>query len=396
MGTVFEIHDRKVSEKALHAAKAEAERALRAKDAFLAALSHELRTPLTPVLMTAAALEAETEPPPDWRRQISTIRRNVELEARLIDDLLDLTRIAKGKLALVSSTSDLHALLGQAVEIVRADVTGNGERAVIRFDLQAEAHHVIGDSARLQQVSWNLLKNAVKFSAPGGEVSVRTWNPAPGRVVVAVTDRGHGIAADFLPRIFTAFEQEETASAHRFGGLGLGLAISKKLVEMHGGTISVESAGRGLGATFTVEFATTTAPSPNKISLIPKESDAPRTLRLLVVEDHAPTLDVLVRLLRRRGHDVTTATSVREALERAAAQRFDFVVSDVGLPDGTGTEVMQELSVCYGLRGVALSGYGMEEDLARSREAGFVAHLTKPVNFNQLQRVLDEVVVQDG
>jgi len=366
-------------------------RASRAKDDFLAALSHELRTPLTPVLMTAAALETDTALPREVRDQFGMVRRNIELEARLIDDLLDLTRISHGKVQIHPAIVDLHQLLEQSAEIASND--GFGKQVRIVFALEAARRHVTGDSARLQQVFWNIIKNALKFTAAGGRVTVSTRNDDAGMIVVSVTDTGLGIRADVLPHIFEAFEQGEITFQQRFGGLGLGLAISRAIVEIHGGEIHAQSEGVGRGATFSVALAT--VEEPKSIASLQSRPHPPRRARrLLVVEDHEETLTVLARLLQRRGHHVISARSMREGLAAAAKENFDAVVSDLGLPDGTGFELMEKLRAAHGLRGIALSGYGMDEDLRRSREAGFGAHLTKPVDFGQLERALEDLIAE--
>lgn len=370
-------------------AKEEAERANRAKDNFLAALSHELRTPLTPVLMCAATLEDEPGLSAEHREQIGMMRRNVELEARLIDDLLDLTRISHGKLKLlVTGPVDVHSLLKHTQEIVSSDA--QDKRVHLEFEFSATEHNVAADAGRLHQVFWNLVKNAIKFTPSGGRITVRTTNPSAGRLAVTVRDNGIGIDRETLPVIFRAFEQGAPRSGVSASGLGLGLSISKTIVELHGGTITAESAGRDLGALFSIGL-NTVAPFPVR------RSDGERTQqsgaklhRLLVVEDHEPTLTVLAGLLRRRGHQVLTAVTVKNALLLAANHPIDFVISDLGLPDGNGVDLMLQLANLYGLRGIALSGYGMVEDLARTEQAGFLAHLVKPIKFDQLQTVLEQ------
>jgi PAS domain S-box-containing protein len=366
-------------------------RASRAKDDFLAALSHELRTPLTPVLMMAAALELDPTLSPDLRDQLGMMRRNIELEARLIDDLLDLTRIHNGKLRIAPAIADLHQLLEQTGEIVREE--GIGKKVRFVFQLGAARHHTMGDPTRLQQVFWNIFKNAFKFTAAGGCVTVTTRNDQAGKIIVHISDTGIGIRAEVLPNIFHAFEQGEISFQHRFGGLGLGLAIAHAIVELHGGVIHAESDGVGHGSTFCVTL--TTVERPAAVEEAPAEAPGlSRSLHLLVVEDHEPTLAVLARLLRRGGHHVTLASGLREGLAAAASGSFDLVISDLGLPDGTGFELMEKLRAGYGLRGIALSGYGMEEDLRRSREAGFRAHLTKPIDFAQLERALEDLMAR--
>ncbi len=382
-------------------AREKAERASRAKDEFLAALSHELRTPLTPVLMSAAALQQDNRLPQDVRDQLSMMERNIELEARLIDDLLDLTRIAHGKLALRTQPCDAHSLIALAIEMVRSDAQGKGQ--TLEIDLAAERSHVNGDPARLQQVFWNLLKNAVKFTPESGRLSVRSRDMAD-RLALEISDSGIGISADTIERIFLPFEQAGAVSAdHRVPGLGLGLSIARAILDLHGGSIRAESSGLGEGATFHVELPVTETP-PGALPEIDGQpagrtgGDSHRDrapaapLRLLLVEDHQSTLDVLAHLLTRAGHRVTTAVSVSGALKLAGADRFDAVISDLGLPDGTGFELMEKLHAAHGLRGIALSGYGMDEDLRRSHEAGFGAHLTKPIDFARLERALEDLM----
>jgi signal transduction histidine kinase/CheY-like chemotaxis protein len=384
-----EINDRQKAEAALHLAMADCKRAASAKDDFLAALSHELRTPLTPVLMTAAALETDPALPRDVREQLGMMRRNIELEARLIDDLLDLTRISNGKLQIRPAAADVHQLLEQTAQILHGD--GLATKVRISFNLEAARHHVSGDPTRLQQVFWNIIKNALKFTPVDGRVSVSTHNESPEFIVVRISDTGIGIRPEILSQIFEAFEQGEITFQQRFGGLGLGLAISRGIVELHGGDIRAESDGIGRGACFTITLATMDAP----VAVEQRKSTPPaldRSLRLLVVEDHEATLAVLSRLLTRAGHRLTCAASVGEGLAAAAAGTFDLVISDLGLRDGTGFELMEKLRAAYDLRGIALSGYGMDEDVRRSREAGFAAHLTKPIDFACLERALEELM----
>jgi signal transduction histidine kinase/CheY-like chemotaxis protein len=376
------------SEDAAQRAREEADRANKAKDQFLAALSHELRTPLTPVLMTASVLRQESSLPAAVRDQLRMMQRNIELEARLIDDLLDLTRISRGKLKMIMECVDLHAALNHTEEIVRNDAS---DKAVdLKFVLNAAEHLVDGDAARLHQVLWNVVKNAIKFTLPGGRVVVRTANPASGKLRISVNDTGVGINRETLPSIFSAFGKTTAKESPRSNGLGLGLAISKSIVEMHDGRIWAESAGEGKGAVFTIELSTHDVRSAVPLPTRKRSARNGEHYRLLVVEDHQPTLNVLAGLLRREGHNVLLASTVDAALTLAAANKIDLVISDIGLPDGSGVDLMLQLTRDYGLRGIALSGYGMEEDLLRSREVGFVAHLIKPIQFEQLNRVIGQ------
>ena len=370
-------------------AKDEAERANRAKDKFLAALSHELRTPLTPVLMCAAALEQETTLEPELRRQLGMMRRNIELEARLIDDLLDLTRVSHGKLQLVNpGPVDVHTLLRHTEEIVRSEA--RQKSVSLEMELAAQSYHVAGEAARLNQVFWNLLKNAVKFTPVGGRIVFRTFNPSSDKLTFVVSDSGLGIDEQRLPFIFRAFEQGDVRQLQPCAGLGLGLSIAKAIVELHGGTIRAESLGPNQGAVFTIDLDTVPPLSIAQLPPVESEHRAKKSFHLLVVEDHEATLEVLGRLLKRYGHTVVTASTVEDAVRLAANNRFDFVISDLGLPDGNGVDLMLRLNHDYGLRGIALSGYGMADDRARTEQAGFLAHLVKPVNFDELHRVLEQ------
>jgi PAS domain S-box-containing protein len=255
-------------------ARADAEAASQAKDRFLAVLSHELRTPLTPVLATVESLASDPALPPQYAEDVAVIRRNVELEARLIDDIIDVTRIARGKVQLHHEAVDAHASIRHALAICQKEVEAKGLE--LGLVLRAKRHHVWADPTRLQQVLWNVVNNAVKFTPPEGRVTVRTSDGPDGRLLVQVSDSGIGITPDVLPRLFNAFEQGERAITRRFGGLGLGLTITKALVEMHGGTIEASSEGRGLGATFSLGFATVPDPAASAAPTVPPARGRPR------------------------------------------------------------------------------------------------------------------------
>lgn len=376
-----------------------------AKDQFLATLSHELRTPLTPVLAVVSALETDRRLPVEVRERLGSVRRNTELEARLIDDLLDLTRIERGKLDLHRESTDVLPLLAHAVEAcLTPETEAKGLRLVT--ELAADNHRVWADGPRLSQVLWNLLKNAVKFTPAGGSIRVRSWNEgeagAPERsLVIEIVDTGMGIDAELLPRIFDAFEQGQRTITRRFGGLGLGLAISRAIVEQHGGLLQAASEGRGRGASFTLRLpvglpaaapAVPAAAEAGSAAAPDQRPAATRTVHVLLVEDHPDTAEALADLLRASGHRVTVAGSVGEALAMAEAAAaagepgsIDLVVSDLGLPDGSGCDLMRELAERHGLRGIALSGYGMDDDVQQSLAAGFERHLTKPVDIRTLE-----------
>lgn len=386
VGVSIDITDRKRAEEELKVARDAAEAANRAKDHFLAVLSHELRTPLSPIITTLHLMELEGELPPAMAEHVEVIRRNVELEARLIDDLLDLTRIARGKLQLHTQPVDVHATVRATLDICSSDV--RGKRQELSLDLAARRSTVEGDSARLQQVLWNLIKNATKFTPIGGRIGVRTRDVG-GSLAVEVSDTGIGVEESALCRIFNAFEQADGRVTRQYGGLGLGLAIAKAIVEMHGGTLTCRSGGAGRGATFTVTLPTVAyAAAPRRLAPVDGEA---RPLRILLVEDHADTARAMSSLLRLRGHEVRHAAGVSAAMGIARAEKFDLLISDIGLPDGSGIDVVRQTAM-RGVPSIALTGYGSDEDVARCRAAGFDHHLTKPVNFEKLEAAIRHLV----
>lgn len=370
--------------KSAQKARAESERANRAKDSFLAMLSHELRTPLTPVLTSVLALEQADNLSDEMRASLQMIRRNVELEARLIDDLLDLTRISKGKVQLNLEEVDAHSLLRNALEICQADI--DKKQLALQIDFAAEKVALEADPARLQQIFWNLIKNAVKFTPEGGRLQIRTQN-LDGQLQVEVSDTGMGIDAETLPKIFNAFEQGERS---RLGGLGLGLAISKTLVETHNGKLTAASPGRDQGATFTATFPVGNSSVGHTRAAMPVMAGARKSMRVLLVEDHEDTNRSLTQLLRRRGYHVQPAHSIKEALAAAAQEPFDVLVSDIGLPDGSGIDLMEKLKGDRPIFGIALTGFGMEDDLRKSHDVGFNHHLVKPVDLNRLDALIQQ------
>lgn len=366
------------------------------KDQFLAALSHELRTPLTPVLAAVTATDVENSDAEQLRNMLSIIRRNVELEARLIDDLLDLTRISRGKLEVDVRPTDLHSLLHHTVQTCQEEIAK--KKLILKWRLDAAQCAVEADPARLQQVFWNLLKNAVKFTPQGGQIAITTTRLPDDQVAVEVRDDGVGIAPSFIEKIFDAFEQGSPEITRHFGGLGLGLAIAKALVEAHGGTIRAESDPAVGGAAFTVTLrCTTQAPlvsSPSPTSSPAEGTDGRSSIHLLLVEDHIDTAKVLARIISREGYQVHLAASIQQAVAIYENQPMDCVISDIGLPDGSGTELLEKLNTIRPTQGIALSGYGTERDVERSRQAGFFQHLTKPVHWPKLDKALKEVLDQ--
>jgi PAS domain S-box-containing protein len=391
VGSVIDIHDQKIVHDELRAARDAANAANQAKDHFLAGLSHELRTPLTPVLTTIETLELDEHLPPSVAPHIATIRRNIELEARLIDDLLDLTRITRGKIHMSTRPVEVHGLIANVLEICRRDVTA--KRIDIHLGLRAQRTFVTGDPARLQQILWNILQNAVKFTAPEGHIAIRTIDRDE-KLRIEITDSGIGIDADRLEKIFRPFEQGAVEITKQFGGLGLGLAISKMLVDMHAGSIVATSEGSGKGSTFTIELFTIEAPTSGPESILPVRRQArdTRGRKILLVDDHVDTASAVRVLLERRGYKITVADTMHSAMDAFASDTFDLVISDIGLPDGSGWELISSLQERSKVHAIALSGFCTEQDIERSRKAGFDRHLTKPFNFNDLHREIEALL----
>lgn len=372
----------------LSAAKEAAERASAAKDEFLATLSHELRTPLMPILTAVSGLDPVTLGPEELRQLFGMIRRNVELEARLIEDLLDLTRIAHGKLSLALQPVDVHESIRHAAEICADAIAAKGLTLSLR--LRAGVCQVSADPARLEQVFWNVISNAVKFTPPGGRLEVRSENDAGRTILLEVQDTGIGVRPERLDAVFRAFEQEQTTL--RRDGLGLGLAIARALVEAQGGRIHASSPGLEMGTTIHISLplSGTLAGAAATSSASAAEPTPPPVgkLAILLVEDHGDSAEYLSLALQLRGHRVTVARGVEEGWAAFRAGSFDALVSDIGLPDGTGLDLMRRIAAVRPLPAIALSGYGMERDVAASVEAGFSDHLTKPVALTALDQAM--------
>jgi len=388
MAIAAAIAERNRAQAAIEQQKNAVEAANRTKDNFLAMLSHELRTPLTPVMAALDTLDANGLGSTDSKNSLAMIRRNVELESQLIDDLLDLTRIAKDKLQLRFGPLDAHDVINNVVEICRPEA--QARNLTLHLNLRGGAHHVSGDAAKFQQIVWNLLKNAIKFTADNGEITISSSNPEPQLLAVAVHDTGIGIEPEIMNRIFDPFEQGERAFQRRYGGLGLGLAISKSLAQAHGGTLIARSEGRDRGSTFILTMKS--VPPPPRIVKLTARVPESRPLRILLVDDHLDTCTALERLLVRRGHLVAAAHNVRSAMETAARNSFDLLISDIALPDGTGTELMTYLRAISRIPGIAISGFGMNGDIEKSIEAGFAEHLVKPVKMENLEAAIDRVM----
>jgi signal transduction histidine kinase len=380
------------------AARAEAEAANRAKDRFIAMLSHELRTPLTPILFASSILGQDPTVPDRIREELKIITRNVELEARLIDDLLDVTRISQGKLNLAFEIADGHELLHSALRICSSEISA--KNLTVQLELEATEHRIKADAARLQQIFWNLIQNAVKFTPPDGQITLRSNNPRASWFQLEVIDSGIGITSDALSRIFDPFEQ---AGGAVFGGLGLGLTISKAIVELHGGRIFASSAGADHGAMFVIELPNVVSHSierlPAQIEITTSALGMVQNItvhpRILLVDDHIDSVRPMQLFLETIGYRVKIAHTVATALRVAAQEEFDLLVSDIGLPDGSGEDLLRELQdKGQKLPSIALSGYGTEQDVQRSRAAGFHVHLTKPVSPQDLRATMEALLAK--
>jgi signal transduction histidine kinase len=386
MALAAAMAERRRMEAALEAQKALVEAANRTKDNFLAMLSHELRTPLSPVLLAVEALQKSW--PENAEATLEIIRRNICVEQHLIDDLLDVTRISKGKLELSLTSLDVHRQIENVTEICRSEAEAKGIR--VQLHLAASSHFVLADEARFQQIIWNLLQNAVKFSREGGVVSISTANESRDELTIIVQDHGIGIDPEAMQRIFNPFEQGERSLKRRFGGLGLGLAISKSLADAHGATLTAASEGINRGATFRLRIKTTAATALDGAMPKAPEARSHSALRILLVDDHVDTCTVMGRLLSAQGHAITVAHDIKSALAKVEANEFDVLISDVGLPDGSGTELMAKAK--NRVVGIAISGFGTDIDAARSLQAGFSQHLVKPVTMEKLDAALQRVM----
>lgn len=373
-----------------------AENANGAKDLFLATLSHELRTPLNPALLLASEGAQNERLSIEVRKDFATIEKNILLEAKLINELLDFTKIARGKIALNMVAVSVNDVLRDAVSNVQSEI----DERHLRLKVQAFAGNplVTADPMRLQQVFWNVLKNAAKFTQSGGAISVdASIDSRKGMLIVRVTDTGVGIVASELDQIFEPFVQSSLASKRQqpnAGGLGLGLAIAKSLVELHSGSIKAESRGLGFGSVFTIELpsGSSALPPPSRPARSRSEfggNQGSSGLRVLVVEDDPESRNAIQRLLVARGMNVSSVGTYDEALRFSTLHQIDLLIADIGLPDGNGLDLLKLLARrSPQIRGIALSGYGSETDRNRSTDAGFAIHLLKPVGIEMLEAAL--------
>jgi signal transduction histidine kinase len=386
--TLTDLTEHRELEQKLELQKVLAEAAVASKELFFATLSHELRTPLTPLVALLEDCAADEKRSAEDLAAFAIMRRNLDLEIHLIDDLLDVTRITSGKLELRRETIDVHMCLQQAIRICQAEIAGKGLQ--LAFKPAAQRHFVNGDSSRLLQVFWNLIKNAAKFTPWGGRIDIETRCDEAYHLTVEFRDTGIGIDAWPMGHIFDPFFQVELSRKQRGAGLGLGLPICKAITEAHGGTLSANSAGLGKGATFRLELATVSEPH-TEMGGLTTDAAAParrEDLRLLLVEDHDDTREVLARLLSQRGYEVEAARNAQEARSLASGMTFDLLVSDIALPDATGCELLEELRDKHGLCGIAMSGFGSDADIVQSKEAGFLEHLVKPIDATVLDAAI--------
>jgi CheY-like chemotaxis protein/two-component sensor histidine kinase len=381
------------------AARAEAEAANRLKDEFLATLSHELRTPLTAILGWAKLLADGQITEGKAADAFAAIYRNARSQAQLIDDLLDVSRVITGKLRIEVITVNLAAVVQAAASVVRP--AAEAKRVGLNVHVEAGAATIDGDPARLQQVVWNLLSNAVKFTPSGGRVEVRVRR-AGSQTEVAVSDTGQGIEPEFLPHVFERFRQADMGTTRRHGGLGLGLAIVRHLVELHDGTVTAESGGQGRGSTFKVRLpvrAVRGAGQPAACAEQPARTgggfEAPAAtptlegVKVLVVDDEADARRLLTEVLSSRGAEVLTAASADAALELLQTWRPHVLLSDIGMPDGDGYELIQRVRGLPEGRGgrtpaAALTAYAGPGDRERALSSGFQLHVAKPVEPAEL------------
>jgi PAS domain S-box-containing protein len=389
-------------------ARVEAERSSRMKDEFLATLSHELRTPLNAILGWSQLLGRGGGDPKTLEEGLAVIERNTRAQAQLIDDLLDMSRIVSGKIRLETRSINPAVFIHAAVETVTPAALAKGIRMPLVLDEQAGP--ILGDASRLQQVVWNLLSNAIKFTPRGGRVTVTLARVASG-VEIAVTDTGQGITGEFLPHVFERFRQADASSTRRHGGLGLGLAIAKQIVELHGGTIQANSAGEGQGSTFRIDLPLASVAERTRAdSATPEAVEAQETprggselagLKVLVVDDEPDALRLVRKLLEACGAEVLGAYSAAEALPLVESRRPDVLISDLGMPDVDGYELLRQVRSLGAERGgrvpaIALTAFARSEDRTRALLAGFLVHVSKPVEPDELVATVASVAGRTG
>ncbi|NEQ20966.1 MAG: PAS domain S-box protein, partial [Microcoleus sp. SIO2G3] len=393
LGTLTDITDRKQAEaereqlfQQEQAAREAAERANRIKDEFLAVLSHELRSPLNPILGWTKLLQMRKFDETKTAAALATIERNARVQTQLIDDLLDVAKILRGKLSLNVNSVNLSSAIEAAIDTVR---TAAVAKSISLHPVLPNIGQVSGDAARLQQIVWNLLSNAIKFTPNGGRINIQL-NRVGNQAEFTVKDTGRGINPDFLPHIFESFRQEDASITRQYGGLGLGLAIVRQLVEAHGGTITADSLGEELGATFTVRLPLLdVVPEIQHTDALPQDKLDLIGIRVLAVDDDPDARDLLTALLSQYGADVLTVTSAVEVLENLASFQPDVLVSDIGMPGVDGYTLIQQVRALPSAKGgeipaIALTAYAREDDRDRAISSGFQRHVIKPLEPEQL------------
>ncbi|MDM9379555.1 PAS domain S-box protein [Chlorogloeopsis sp. ULAP01] len=400
-GTCTDIHDQKELEierehllQLERAAREAAERANRIKDEFLAVLSHELRAPLNPILGWAKLLQTRKLNENKMAEAFATIERNARLQTQLIDDLLDVARILRGKLSINATSVNLASVIAAAIDTVKTAAIAKS------ISLHPELPNIgqaSGDTARLQQIVWNLLSNAIKFTPNHGQVNIKLQR-VENQAEIKVTDTGKGINPNFLPHIFESFRQEDASITRKYGGLGLGLAIVRQLVEAHGGTISADSPGEGLGATFTVRLPLLKVePEIQQTDELPQKELNLMGIRILAVDDDPDARELLTVLLTQYGAEVLSVASAPEVLANLASFQPDVLVSDIGMPDVDGYTLLQQIRTLSPAKGgqvpaIALTAYARENDYQRALTCGFQRHVTKPLEPEQLVQAVVALV----
>ncbi len=403
-GVMLDVTERKRGEEerarlyaAAEEARAAAESANRAKDEFLATMSHELRTPLNALIGYAQLLREDQLPPTLIDHALESIERTAKLQSKLVDDLLDVSRIITGKLHLEVGWVDLAAVVDGAIETVRLAATS--KRITLASAVDRSGLVVSGDATRLQQVVWNLLSNALKFTPEGGQVEIRLERVGSYARIV-VKDTGQGISPDFLPHVFERFRQADGSTTRRSGGLGLGLAIVRHLIEMHGGTVSAESAGPGQGATFIARLPlSVAADAVSDASPEHRAGSARRPLeqvRVLVVDDDADGREVLRAILSQEGAEVTTVSSASEAVDALQRVQPHVLISDIGMPDEDGYQLLRRIRASgwheRRLPAVALTAYAGEDHRRRALDAGYQEHVPKPLDFRRIVALVAHLI----
>jgi signal transduction histidine kinase/ActR/RegA family two-component response regulator len=398
----LEVTDEVLAKRKIEAIVAELETANRMKDEFLATVSHELRTPLNAILGWVRMLRTDSLRPEKRAHALETIERNASVQSQLIEDLLDVSRIITGKLRLDVTTVDIGSVVESAVEAVRPAATAKG--VSLSHSVEPDAGPILGDPDRLQQVVWNLLANGVKFTPRGGTVSVNVVK-RDSLVDIVVADTGQGIAPEFLPHVFERFRQADATTTRKFGGLGLGLAIVRNLVELHGGSARVDSKGPGKGTTFTVSLPMSPVrssrferPPPLRLASLPPLGPHPELagVKILVVDDEADARELIAELLAACHVTVFAAATVAEAMQVLQEKQPDIVVSDIGMPGEDGYDLIRKLRALPASRGgktpaVALTAYARIEDRTKALIAGYNMHVPKPVEPTELLAVLNSL-----